>query len=86
MPFAQMSKGAMTSIVVLVGNLADRDAVLARGFYLEPFDCDRNRLFLGRGGDRAEVFGAFADQVNRPAGHQRNVFPVNSDPLVVPSN
>ena len=50
------------SIVIPIADLADRDAVLMRGFDLELFDCDRNRLFLGLGSDGAEVFGALADQ------------------------
>ena len=56
MPFAQMSKGAMTSVVGLVADLADGDAVLARRLNLEPFD-RRNRLLLGVGRDSAEAFG-----------------------------
>ncbi|MGB8609894.1 hypothetical protein, partial [Bradyrhizobium sp.] len=69
MPFAQMSKGAMTSVVGLVADLADRDAVLARRLNLEPFDRGRNRLFLRVGGDGAEMFGASMDQIDAPAGH-----------------
>ena len=45
MPFAQMSKGAMTSVVGLVADLADRDAVLARRLNLEPLELN---LFRGR--------------------------------------
>ena len=42
------------SIVIPIADLADRDAVLMRGFDLELFDCDRNRLFLGLGNDGPE--------------------------------
>jgi hypothetical protein len=69
MPFAQMSKGAMTSVVGLVADLADRDAVLARRLNLEPLDRGRNRLFLRVGSDGAEMFGASTDQIDAPAGH-----------------
>jgi hypothetical protein len=50
-----------------VSPLADRDAVLAGGFDLKLLNRDRNRLFLGLGGDRAEVFGASTDQIDAPA-------------------
>jgi hypothetical protein len=59
-----------------IADLADRDAVLARRLDLKPFDRGRNRFFLGVGKNGAEVFGALADQINAPAGHQRNTLPV----------
>ena len=56
------------SIVVPIADLADRDAVLTRRLDLEPFDGDRNRLCLGLGSDRAEVFGPLAGSNQRATG------------------
>jgi hypothetical protein len=77
-----MHQGGGDQSLFLV-ELRDADPVLSLGSDIETLGGLLDRGAFVRRFHRAQVLGTLADDIYRPAGHQRNVFPVKLGPVGV---